>query len=54
MTFTRRDFMATALGALASGVCRPAAANTPATGFAWSYLAHFGVSSWKDVPLEGQ
>ena len=54
MTLTRRDFMATALGALASGVCRPAAAKTPASEFAWSYLAHFGVNSWKDVPLEGQ
>ena len=54
MTFTRRDFMTTALGALASGVCPPASAKTPASGFAWSYLAHFGVNSWKDVPLAGQ
>lgn len=26
----------------------------PEPDFLWSYLAHFGVNSWKDVPLESQ
>lgn len=30
------------------------AAVRPEPEFIWSYLAHFGVNSWKDVPLETQ
>jgi len=24
----------------------------PEPDFFWSYLAHFGINSWKDIPLE--
>lgn len=55
MTLSRRDFVATA-GAFALGGCSSieAAALRPEPKFIWSYLVHFGVNSWKDVPLETQ
>ena len=56
MKLDRRDFIAKATGALALGAI-PAAARAaarPEPKFIWSYLAHFGVNSWKDVPLETQ
>ena len=56
MSVSRREFIANAAGAVALGAC-PAAASAvarPEPKFAWSYLAHFGVNSWKDVPLETQ
>ena len=36
------------------GACRSAeiAAAKPEPKFIWSYLAHFGVNSWKDIPLD--
>ncbi len=55
MKMDRREFISTAAGALAFGAC-PAvvAAARPEPKFIWSYLVHFGVNSWKDVPLETQ
>ena len=56
MKLDRRDFITKATGALALGAI-PAAARAaarPEPKFIWSYLAHFGVNSWKDVPLETQ
>ena len=56
MAINRRDFLTTATGALALGAL-PAAAHAAARQepkFIWSYLAHFGVNSWRDVPLETQ
>ena len=56
MTLNRRDFISSAAGALALGAC-PASAfavTKPEPKFLWSYLVHFGVNSWKDVPLETQ
>ena len=56
MTLDRRSFLTSATGALAIGAmpatARAAARHEPK--FMWSYLAHFGVNSWKDVPLETQ
>ncbi len=56
MSFNRRDFIKTAAGAAAfgatSGFARAQARPEPK--FIWSYLVHFGVNSWKDVPLETQ
>ena len=56
MPINRRDFMSSAAGALALGACPAvsAAAKKPEPKFIWSYLVHFGVNSWKDVPLETQ
>src|SRR5574344_3041312 len=57
MSTSRRDFLGMTAGTLAyagltsNGI---AAAKRPAPDFIWSYLAHFGVNSWKDVPLETQ
>ena len=53
MKMNRREFISAAAGALALGAC-PAAAARPEPKFIWSYLVHFGVNSWKDVPLETQ
>ena len=51
----RREFISSAAGALALGAVPSfAAAPRPEPKFAWSYLVHFGVNSWKDVPLETQ
>jgi hypothetical protein len=41
----------TAFAACASSGLTP---RRPEPDFIWSYLAHFGVNSWKDVPLETQ
>ena len=55
MKVNRREFISTAAGALALGACPVAAAAArPEPKFIWSYLVHFGVNSWKDVPLETQ
>ena len=54
--FGRRDFLTAAAGALVVGGCSSLglAAKKPEPDFIWSYLAHFGVNSWKDIPLETQ
>ena len=55
MAINRREFISTAASALAlSGCSSFAAAKKPEPKFIWSYLAHFGVNSWKDIPLETQ
>ena len=56
MSLNRRDFISSAAGALALGACPTSAfaAAKPEPKFIWSYLVHFGVNSWKDVPLETQ
>ena len=56
MAINRREFLSSAAGALALSGCSSlaAAAKKPEPKFIWSYLAHFGVNSWKDVPLETQ
>ena len=56
MAINRRDFISTAAGALAFSGCSSAAKvfKNPEPKFIWSYLAHFGVNSWRDVPLETQ
>ena len=56
MALNRREFLSSAAGALALSGCSTlgAAAKKPEPTFLWSYLAHFGVNSWKDVPLETQ
>ena len=56
MAINRREFISTAASALALSGCSTAAslAKNPEPKFIWSYLAHFGVNSWKDVPLETQ
>ena len=56
MALNRREFLSSAAGALALSGCSTlgAAAKKPEPKFLWSYLAHFGVNSWKDVPLETQ
>ena len=55
MKMQRREFISAAASALALGSL-PAAAKVkqPEPSFLWSYLVHFGVNSWKDVPLETQ
>ena len=55
MKTNRREFLrqTAALTAVAGcGSLGAAAASRPEPDFYWSYLAHFGVNSWKDVPLE--
>ena len=54
--FGRRDFLTAASSAIALGGCSSLgiAAKRPEPDFIWSYLAHFGVNSWKDIPLETQ
>ena len=56
MSLNRRDFISSAAGVLALGACPTSAfaAAKPEPKFIWSYLVHFGVNSWKDVPLETQ
>ena len=56
MSVSRRDFITTAAGvaALAATPSLAKAAKQPEPKFIWSYLAHFGVNSWRDVPLETQ
>jgi len=56
MSLNRRDFISSAAGALALGACPTSAfaAAKPEPKFIWSYLVHFGVNSWKDIPLETQ
>ena len=56
MAINRREFLSSAAGALALSGCSTlsAAAKKPEPKFLWSYLAHFGVNSWRDVPLETQ
>ena len=56
MSLNRRDFISSAAGALALGACPASAfaAAKPEPKFLWSYLVHFGVNSWKDIPLETQ
>ena len=58
MEISRREFISTAAGAgaLALTGCSasPKAVKNPEPEFIWSYLAHFGVNSWKDIPLETQ
>ena len=53
---SRRDFISAAVGAIAFGGCSSVGsiAKKPEPDFIWSYLAHFGVNSWKDIPLETQ
>ena len=48
--------MSTAASALALGGCSSLgiAAKRPEPDFIWSYLAHFGINSWKDIPLGTQ
>ena len=50
--FGRRDFLTAAAGALVVGGCSSfgLAVKKPEPDFIWSYLAHFGVNSWKDFP----
>ena len=50
----RREFIGGAASALALGGCGTltAAARRPEPDFYWSYLAHFGINSWRDTPLE--
>ena len=55
MTMQRREFISAAAGALAfSSLPVAAKVKRPEPNFIWSYLVHFGVNSWKDVPLETQ
>ena len=56
MALNRREFISSAAGALALSGCSTvsAAAKKPEPKFLWSYLTHFGINSWKDVPLETQ
>ncbi len=54
MSLNRREFISSAAGALALSGCATAVAKKPEPEFLWSYLVHFGVNSWKDVPLETQ
>lgn len=56
MAVNRREFISTAAGTLAFGGCASAGAivGRPEPKFIWSYLAHFGINSWKDIPLETQ
>ena len=53
---SRRDFISAAAGVVALGGCASVGslAKKPEPDFIWSYLAHFGVNSWKDIPLETQ
>jgi len=46
--------MASAFGGCALDGDAGKAGGRPEPKFIWSYLAHFGVNSWKDVPLETQ
>ena len=48
----RRDFLTAAASAIALGGCSSLgiAAKRPEPDFIWSYLAHFGINSWKDIP----
>ena len=52
----RREFISMGASAAAFAGCASAglAARRPEPDFIWSYLAHFGVNSWRDVPLETQ
>ena len=52
----RREFLTMAAGAAAFTGCASSglASRRPEPDFIWSYLAHFGVNSWRDVPLETQ
>ena len=55
MNINRREFLGGAASALALAGCSTFVApkkNEP--DFIWSYLAHFGMNSWRDVPLEGE
>ena len=54
MSLNRREFLSSAAGAIALGSCPSALAKKPEPKFLWTYLAHFGVNSWKDIPLETQ
>ena len=56
MQGSRRDFLKVSAGALACAGCSSVGAmfKRPEPDFMWSYLAHFGVNSWKDIPLETQ
>ena len=56
MAIDRREFISTAASALALGGCTADAFNArnPESKFCWSYLVHFGVNCWRDVPLETQ
>ena len=56
MGLGRREFLTAAAGTLALGGCSSLglAAKKPEPDFIWSYLAHFGINSWKDIPLESQ
>ena len=55
MTMQRREFISAAASALAlSSLPAAAKVKQPEPKFLWSYLVHFGVNSWKDVPLETQ
>ena len=52
MKSSRREFLELSAGALAFAGCSSlSAAKRPEPDFLWSYLVHFGVNSWKDVPL---
>ena len=55
MRSSRREFLELSAGALAFAGCSSlSAASRPEPDFLWSYLVHFGVNSWRDVPLETQ
>ena len=56
MAISRRKFILSTAGTIALGGCSSAvsAASRREPEFIWSYLAHFGVNSWKDIPLETQ
>jgi hypothetical protein len=56
MIINRREFISSAASAVALGGCTSAVSvvKKPEPKFIWSYLAHFGINSWHDVPLETQ
>ncbi len=55
MDMNRREFIGAAASSLAFAGCSSlTAAKRPEPDFIWSYLAHFGMNSWRDVPLETQ
>lgn len=55
MDINRRQFIGGAASSLAFAGCSSFLdARRPEPAFIWSYLAHFGMNSWRDVPLEGE
>jgi hypothetical protein len=55
MKLDRREFIASAASAAALGAFGDVIGKSrQQPEFMWSYLAHFGVNSWRDLPLEKQ